>query len=104
MSLAEKLHPSRYTEMSGKMAAIVACILREKWTEPAMAELCITSDGGLLARMEGDIGFNDFLGSVYDLERNVSNLLEVAELTKEERAEWDGLYAGITDWRRVSIT
>ena len=48
--LAAKLHPDRYTAMSGKMAAIVAYILGDRWTEPAISELVVTSDGFVLAQ------------------------------------------------------
>ena len=40
MSLAKKLHPSCFTAMSGKMAAIVAHIISQHWTDPAIAEIC----------------------------------------------------------------
>ena len=99
-SLAQKLHPRRYTEMSGKMAAIVAYILGEHWTKPGIAELAISGDGFVLAREEGDVGCNNWIGMAQDLERNVSNLLAVAELTPEERREWRALYRSkVTDWR-----
>lgn len=35
-TLTEKLHPSRFSEMSPFMAAIVAYVLGEAWTEPAI--------------------------------------------------------------------
>ena len=100
MTLVEKLHPQRFTAMSGKMAAIVGCVLDEKWTNPQLAEIHITSDGFVLARESGDIGCNAFIGGVEDLERNVANLLNVAGLTDDERSEWSRLYrARIMDWR-----
>jgi len=100
-SLAKKLNPSRFSAMSGKMAAIVAYILGEKWTDPAINDMAITSDGFLLAQHEGDMGLNDFMGAASDLERNVANLMIAAELTEGEQAEWQRLYkARITDWRR----
>lgn len=100
-TLVRKLHPSRYTEMSPKMGAIVGCVLGEQFTEPQIAELVIDGTGTLLARMLGDIGANDIIGSSDDMERNVSLLLDVADLTPEERAEWDTLYAlRVTDWRK----
>ena len=100
-SLAKKLNPNRFTAMSGKMAAIVAYILGEKWTDPAISDMAITSDGFLLAQHEGDMGLNDFMGAASDLDRNVANLIVTAELTQDEQAEWQRLYkARITDWRR----
>ena len=100
-SLAKKLNPNRFSAMSDKMAAIVAYILSENWTDPAISDMAITSDGFLLAQHEGDIGLNDFMGAASDLERNCRNLIAAAELTPDEQAEWQRLYkSSITDWRR----
>ena len=104
-ALATKLHPRRFTAMSGRMAALVAYVLGEHWTEPEIAELHITGDGFVLARQDGDVGCNDFIGSVQDLERNTANLLAAAELTEEERKVWAFLYrTRVTDWRRNGQT
>jgi hypothetical protein len=84
-TLAQKLHPRRFPGMSSKMAAIVGCILDRQFTQPGFAELVITSDGCVLARHDGDIGYNDFIGSRSDLERNWNRLLAVAILTADER-------------------
>ncbi len=91
-TVPSKLHPSRFTGMSGKMTAIVAYVLGQHWTEPQIAELII-NDGVVLAREVGDVGYNTFIGSAQDLETNVSNLLAVAGLTEHERAIWDTLYS-----------
>lgn len=86
-AVVKKLHPSRFTEMSPKMAAIVGCILGQKWTTPALAEIVVTQPGGLLlGRLDGDVGYNEVLGSHEDLCRNWNKLREVAELTEEESA------------------
>jgi len=101
-SLANKLHPKRFPGMSPKMAAIVAHILGEDWTEPGIAELVITSDGLVLARDDGDVGCNTVIGSAGDLDSNVRLLIDIAGLTPEERAAWDILYqASVCDWRRA---
>jgi hypothetical protein len=92
MELAKKLHLSRFTAMSGKMAAIVAHIVGERWTSPAIVGLMATSDGHLLACHEGDCGCNDYLGTVDNLKSNWARLLEVADLTPEERQEADRLF------------
>ena len=84
-TLAQKLHPGRFPGMSPKMAAIVGCILGRPFTQPSISELVITSDGCVLARHKGDIGYNDFIGARSDLERNWNRLLDVAGLTNGER-------------------
>ena len=79
--------------MSPKMAAIVATILGEQWTNPTMGSIYITSDGYAAS---GDC----FIGSVDDLMRNIQNLIIAAELTSEEKKEFWRLYNGkVTDWR-----
>jgi hypothetical protein len=90
--LVKKLNPRRFPSMSSKMGAIVGCILGEHFTDPAIAELCVTSDGFLLARRSDDVGFNDFLGNERDLRSNWENLLKVAGLAPEELTEAEELY------------
>lgn len=102
--LSKKLHPSRFTEMSPKMAAIVGCIIGEKFTNPSLVELSVTSDGYVLGRQERDCGLNEWIGSVRDLERNLSHLVVCADLTPEESEElWQRYEAIVKDWRKVSI-
>lgn len=95
MSLVTKLSPSRFPNMSGQMAAIVGAILQERFTDPYLAEICITSDGYVLGRLEGDIGMNEFIGSEADLRRNWDNLLSCAGLTPKERKAADQAFARI---------
>jgi len=91
-ALIAKLHPARFTQMSGKMAAIVGCILTHRFTDPQIVELNVSSDRFVLARTEGDIGFNEFIGSFDDLKRNWDNLLEVADLTADEKELANSLF------------
>ena len=54
-SVRLKLNPHRFPNMSGVMKAIVCHVLAlDPQTEPAIAELIVTSDEMLLARNEGD--------------------------------------------------
>jgi len=100
MSLSKKLNPAGFTEMSPKMAAIVGYIIDTKFTAPGITDLCITADGFVLAQVEGDIGLNQWIGSVEDLERNWDTLLKTAELSNEETIEARALYSmRVTDWR-----
>ena len=100
MPLTEKLHPTRFTAMSGRMAAILGFVLSQTWTMPRMQELHITSDGFLMARSSEDIGCNDFIGAVADWDSNLQRLFGVAEVTPDERQEFAGLWQlRVKDWR-----
>lgn len=80
------LHPDRFPGMSSKMRAIVGYILELKVTSPAIEELVATSDGFLMARVTGDVGCNDFIGSMSDFKNNWSRLIRIpgTGLTSEE--------------------
>jgi len=86
-NLAKKLHPARFTAMSGKMAALVGFFIGETYTKPAIAAIIVSNDGFVFAMDEGDVGYNAFIGGVSDLKRNWSTLLDAAGLTAEEHAE-----------------
>jgi hypothetical protein len=89
--LVAKLRPDRFTAMSGKMAAIVGYILDERFSEPAISELVVTSDGFVLAQAEGEVGANEMLGTEVDLNRNLLDLIAAAGLTAEEIHEFGRL-------------
>lgn len=89
--LAAKLHPDRFSAMSGRMAAIVGYILDEPFSDPAISELVVTSDGFVLAEREGDVGANEIIGEEADLNRNLLTLIESAGLTDEEMREFGRL-------------
>ena len=88
-TLARKLHPRNFAAMSPMMTAIVACILGQKWTEPRLAALMVTSDGFVLGQNEGDVGFNAFIGPETDLRRNWSTLLVATQLRPAEKKAAD---------------
>ncbi len=90
-ALVDKLRPDRFTAMSGKMAAIVGYILDERFSDPAISELVVTSDGFVLAQTEGDVGANDMIGDEADLNRNLLSLIEAAGLSEEEVREFGRL-------------
>ena len=89
--LIDKLRPDRFTAMSGKMAAIVGYILEEPFSDPAISELVVTSDGFVLAQREGEVGANEMIGEENDLNRNLLTLIEAAGLTEEEVREFGRL-------------
>jgi hypothetical protein len=74
------LNPSRFPGMSTKMMAIVGYIIEGRFTSPAIEEMVVTSDGILLARVSGDVGCNDMLGSVSDFKRNWDKLIHLPTL------------------------
>jgi hypothetical protein len=90
-ALVDKLHPDRFTAMSGKMAAIVGYILDERFSDPAISELVVTSDGFVLAQTEGEVGANDMIGEEADLNRNLLTLIEAAGLSEDEIREFGRL-------------
>jgi Zn-dependent peptidase ImmA (M78 family)/DNA-binding XRE family transcriptional regulator len=98
--LIRKLDPRRFPGMSGKMAAIVGYVLEERFTEPAIAEIAVMSDGFVLAAREGDSGANELLGTRRDLDRNLVTLLTATpDLTEGEVALFGRLQrARITRW------
>lgn len=82
-SLIHKLHPSRL-RVSGKFCALLGCLLDQKWTEPTIPSILITSDGFLLGHKDG--GYNEFIGDASDLIRNINDVCDVVEATDDERA------------------
>jgi hypothetical protein len=90
--LKEKLHPQRFSGMSGKMAAIVGFIVGETYTDPHITEMAVTSDGMVLAQQSGDVGMNDMVGSETDLQNNWKRLCEAAGLDAKEMKEANALF------------
>jgi hypothetical protein len=80
-SCAAKL---RGIETGPMFTAILACLLDEDWTTPRILQLAMTSDRCLLARTEGDAGFDKFLGAESDLIRNIHGIAKVAGLDGDE--------------------
>ena len=91
--LITKLSPSRFPQMTGKMAAIVGCVLGVAYTSPTFEEIVVTSDGFALARCTGEFGANFFIGTYPDLRRNWVMLLNMADLTTDELFEAEMLFA-----------
>lgn len=85
--LTELLDPARFSGMSGKMAALVGYVLDTPMTEPAIAEVCLTSDGFVLARNENDAGANEFIGAASEVVGNFERLADAAGLNPTQRQE-----------------
>ena len=86
-AIKTKLHPSRFPNITPKLVALLGWLLKKEFTDPAISALYVTSDGFFLAQNKGDIGFNNFMGDVKDLERNMKGICQVAGLTEDE-TEW----------------
>lgn len=87
LSIAQKLSPGRFGEVSGRQFACLGALLNVKFTDPSLASIVATSDGLLLGREHGDIGFNQIIGSFEDFERNTLGMAEAAgDLSEAELA------------------
>ncbi len=93
VSVKKKLNPSRFPEMSDTFASIVGCILGFDCNDTPYQSMHISSDGFLTAREKGDIGYNAFIGSEADLNKNWENLMKFAGLTDLEKTHANSLFA-----------
>lgn len=85
MNLQNKLRPARFSDMSPMMAALVECIVGGATISPQLVALTVTSDGFLLARRKGDLGYDAFIGAYEDFRNNWLRLLDAAELSEVEK-------------------
>lgn len=93
IGLCEKLDPRRFPSISPMFGAIVAYIVGERLADQAIAEMTVTSDDIVMARVDGDTGFNNIIGSFSDLVSNWVSLLGVAGLTDSEHHAAEMLFA-----------
>ena len=81
------MNPSRFPGMSPFMAAIVGYVLEEPFTDPEIAEIKVSETENLVyVRQVGSVRFEG-LQSLVDFRNNWNRLIEVADLTPEERKE-----------------
>jgi hypothetical protein len=105
MSVIDKLNPNRFPDISGKMVAVVSCILRQDWAVPQIKSLWFSPDGTAWAMNEGDERYGHYVGNAIEVEREWKALLADADLTPEERKEAERLYEEvITDLRSESMS
>jgi len=102
MEFAERIDPSKFN-FSPKLVAIVGAIIGHDYgvrdsRGGHLSNLSITSDGFVTAQSTMSDGGGAFIGSATDLERNLNEYR--AELTDEDRAEFDRFYeVNVRDWR-----
>src|SRR5688500_13651607 len=88
-------------ETSPQFSALLACLLGEDWTTPKIAELCISTDRCVLARLAGEAAFKVFIGAEADLIRNIHGIAQVAELDGDEVGFLLGKVAAIQSQPRM---
>jgi hypothetical protein len=99
---AERVSPRKFN-FSPKLCALVGAIIGHDYgvrdsRGGQLTSLSITSDGFVICGSTMGDGGGAFIGDATDLERNLA--LWKAELTPEDRAEFERLYAvNVTDWR-----
>jgi hypothetical protein len=93
IALTQKLHPNRFSGMSTAMAAIVGFIIGERFTQPSIAEIVVTSDGLVLARTDGEASETHLIGSYADVLQNWLRLIAVAGLSASELTEAQASFA-----------
>lgn len=99
-AVVAKLNPG-VIRVSPKFTAILAFLLdQEGWTDPAITELCITSDGILMAATTYDRLMDSIEGAASDLDRNMRGVAKAAKLTRRETTWFLATKAHIKDWRQ----
>jgi len=93
IALTQKLHPNRFPGMTTAMAAIVAFVIGERFTQPAIAEIVVTSDELVLARTDGKADETHFIGSYADVLQKWLRLIAVAGLSTSELTEAQASFA-----------
>ncbi|HYT20174.1 MAG TPA: hypothetical protein VEW05_08075 [Candidatus Polarisedimenticolia bacterium] len=67
--LSNKLHPDNFSQMSGKMAAVLGYLLDVPFMQPRITAITVTADGCLLVDTD-EPRFGRFLGHYRDLIHN----------------------------------
>lgn len=100
--LAARINPRRFN-FSPKLTAIVGAILGHDYgvrdrKGGLLTSLSITSDGFVVCSSTASDGGGAFIGVAADLDSNLAEWK--AELSAEDRAEFESLYAGrVRDYR-----
>ena len=89
--LCNKLHPDNFTQMTGKMAAVLDYLLDVSFVQPRITAITVI-DGFMLADTD-EPRFGCILGDYHDLIRSWRSLLRVANLRADERMLAETLFA-----------
>ena len=90
--LQQKLHRI-VPQLSQSMAAVTGFIVDYPFVQPQITELTVTTDGAVIARLEGEPTYAHFVTDYDDLTRNWFGLLVAARLSVNERMYADELFA-----------
>ncbi len=90
--LQQKLHRI-VPQLSESMAAVTGFIVDYPFVQPKITELTVTTDGAVIARLEGEPTYAHFVTDYDDLTRNWFAMLVVARLSVSERMFADELFA-----------
>lgn len=88
--LEQLLDPTRFPNMSPQMAAIVGFVLDREFTDPAIAEVSLTPNGGVIVVPVGSDGRQHpvFFGATTDLRANLGRLGMAAGLSDAQWADF----------------
>lgn len=80
------LGPKRFGP-SPHFKAILAGLLHplSPWTSSDFAGICVTSDGFFMGMRQGDVGYNEFLGPVSELVRNLKGAADALGFLQVEK-------------------
>lgn len=80
--------PAEFSACSPVFLAVLGCLARVAATHPVITELAVSSEGWLLAKHEGDLGFNHALGLPRaGLLTNLTGLCDALGMNEAERKE-----------------
>lgn len=82
-TIARKVDPA-HLRVSPRFTAVLAYLVGETWTDPAIVDMTITSDGIVMLATTDDPLFDEILGDRSDLERNIRGVADVVGLTTDE--------------------
>lgn len=80
-------------QMPQPLAAVVAYVLDAEYVQPKVCEVAVSADGAVLARVDHEPTFGQFIADYDDLIRGWFALLSSARLTDSERMLADVLFA-----------
>jgi hypothetical protein len=87
----------RAKDMSDQLTSILLCLVPQQGSTSNIAELAKTSDNYLVARMQGDISFNAFVGSFEETKEHLVAWFTAVQLTQHEtRSAWQAITRQLT--------